>query len=115
VRYPTSAKLAEEGNVILFGHSSYLPVVRNQAFKTFDDIQKLVAGDQVLVYSHARVYTYNVVSVTKENAESAALPLTVVGKRLTLSTCDSFGTKSDRFVVVADFVESNPILSEDLK
>ena len=45
VRYPTSAKLGELGNVVLFGHSSYLPIVGNQAYKTFNGIQKLVAGD----------------------------------------------------------------------
>jgi sortase (surface protein transpeptidase) len=28
---------------------------------------------------------------------------------LTLATCDSFGTKSDRFIATADFVESHSI------
>ena len=111
VRYPTSAKLGASGNVILFGHSSYLPVVHNQAYKTFDGIEKLTAGDVVTVYSSDRVYTYEVTSVKKENATDtkSAIPLTVAGRELTLSTCDSFGTKSDRFVVTAEFVESHAI------
>ncbi|MEK7179754.1 MAG: sortase, partial [Patescibacteria group bacterium] len=49
VRYPTSAKLGEDGNVVLFGHSSYLPVVGNQAYKTFNEIQKLAVGDSITV------------------------------------------------------------------
>ena len=53
VRYPTSAKLGEEGNVILFGHSSYLPIVNNSAFKAFNDIQKLKEGDRI-IYSVAK-------------------------------------------------------------
>ncbi|MEK7515837.1 MAG: sortase [Patescibacteria group bacterium] len=110
VRYPTSAKLGETGNVVLFGHSSYLPVVNNRAYKTFNDIQKLVAGDVVTVYSSDTAYTYRVRSVAKENADNnTAIPLTVSGRVLTLVTCNSFATKQDRFVVAADFVESNPI------
>lgn len=109
VRYPTSARLGETGNAVLFGHSSYLPVVHNQAYKTFNGIQKLAAGDAVTVYSSGTAYTYRVRSVAKENANNnSAIPLSVIGKMLTLVTCNSFGAKTDRFVVTADFVESHP-------
>ena len=110
VRYPTSAKLGEKGNVVLFGHSSYLPVVGNQAYKTFNGIQKLVAGDIVTVSSSGTAYTYRVRAVAKESAASdAGIDLAVSGRVLTLATCDSFGKKTDRFVVTADFVESHAI------
>lgn len=111
VRYPTSAKLGEQGNVVLFGHSSYLPIVNNEAYKTFNGIQKLVAGNTITVTSLGTVYTYAVRSVAKESATSAAIPLSVSGRVLTLSTCDSFGKKSDRFIVTADFVESHALSS----
>lgn len=109
VRYPTSAELGENGNVILFGHSSYLPIVFNQSYKTFDGIQRLTNGDLITVYSSDAAYVYAVQSVTKESANDATIPLSVAGRVLTLSTCDSFGKKTDRFVVVANFVESHPI------
>ena len=109
VRYPTSARLGEEGNVVLFGHSSYLPIVGDEAYKTFDGIQKLVAGDSITVYSSDLAYLYKVRSVTKESATDSAIPLSVTGKVLTLSTCDSFSATTDRFVVVADFVESHAV------
>ena len=109
VRYPTSAKLGEIGNVVLFGHSSYLPIVNNQAYKTFNDIQKLSAGDSIMISSSGTVYTYRVATVTKESANDAVIPLSVTSKVLTLSTCNSFAEKTDRFVVVANFVESHPI------
>ncbi|MFZ1987910.1 MAG: sortase [Minisyncoccia bacterium] len=109
VRYPTSALLGEEGNVILFAHSSYLPVVSNLAYKTFDDIQKLKKGDSITVYSSENVYVYKVDEVKNDDANSGAIPLTVSGSKLTLSTCDSFGTKSDRFVVTASLVESHAL------
>jgi len=109
VRYPTSAKLGQQGNVIIFGHSSYLPIVNNQAYKTFDGIQKLKAGDVITVYSSGTAYDYAVDTVSKEDANSAAIPLTVTGSKLTLSTCDSFDTKTDRFVVTATLVDSHLI------
>ncbi len=110
VRYPTSAKLGQEnGNVVLFGHSSYLPIVHNLAYKTFDDIQKLKSGDSISVYSYGTVYTYQVRGVAKESAKDGVIALSVSGKVLTLATCNSFATKSDRFVVTADFVESHPL------
>lgn len=109
VRYPTSAKLGEVGNVVLFGHSSYLPIVKNQAYKAFNGIQKLVRGDVVTVYASGTAYVYQVRSVTKRSIEGAGIPLDVTGRVLTLSTCDSFGATTDRFVVTADFVESHPV------
>jgi LPXTG-site transpeptidase (sortase) family protein len=109
VRYPTSAKLGETGNVVLFGHSSYLPVVLNQAYKAFNGIQKLVVGDTVTIYSSDTAYAYVVATVSKESTNDAGIPLQVSGRVLTLATCDSFGATTDRFVVVANFVESHPI------
>jgi sortase (surface protein transpeptidase) len=55
------------------------------------------------------VYTYQVESVEKKSANDAVIPLSVTGKVLTLSTCDSFSAKTDRFIVVANFVESHAI------
>jgi LPXTG-site transpeptidase (sortase) family protein len=109
VRYPTSGTLGTEGqNVVLFGHSSYLPVVRNPAYKTFDGIQNLVKGDEILVTGGGTVYVYRVETVARANANAAAIPLSVTGNKLTLVTCDSFKTKSDRFVVIAKLVDSYP-------
>ena len=109
VRYPTSAKLGEEGNTILFGHSSYLPIVNNEAFKAFNAIQNLEKGDRITVYSDTTAYVYSVTQVTAADAEEDAIPLTKTGYTLTLATCDSFGSRSDRFIVVADLVESYPL------
>lgn len=104
VRYPTSALLGVDGTVLLFGHSSYLPVVRNQAYKTFDGIQDLKPGQIISVYSNSTEYRYSVVGVKVANAKSDVIELPTQGKHLTLVTCDSFTSKSNRFVVTADFV-----------
>jgi LPXTG-site transpeptidase (sortase) family protein len=111
VRYPTSAKLGEDGNVVIFGHSSYLPIVHNLNFRAFNGIQNLSLGDEIMVYSEGRVYIYAVERVEEASAEEDGIPLSVSGKKLTLATCDTFGEKSDRFVVTANFVRSHALSS----
>lgn len=109
VRYPTSAKLGEDGNVILFGHSSYLPIVNNKAFKAFNEIQDLKEGDRITVEGETAAFVYAVTDVASADAEDAAIPLTAEGRLLTLATCDSFGKKTDRFIVTAELVETYPL------
>jgi LPXTG-site transpeptidase (sortase) family protein len=104
VRYPGSARLNEEGNMVLFGHSSYLPVVNNPAMRTYNTIQKLRPGDRITVVSASASYTYVVRSVEKAAASEAVVPLHVAGHVLTLVTCNSFASKDDRFVVTADLL-----------
>lgn len=111
VRYPTSGKLGIEGNVIVFGHSSYLPVVNNPAYKAFNGIQNLKTGDSITVKGATQAYVYSVVNVVSANAGKDGIPLTTTGSVLTLATCDSFGTPSDRFIVTARLVESYPLAS----
>ena len=109
VRYPSSSKLGEAGNVIIFGHSSYLPIVNNQSMKAFNGIQNLKPGDRITVTGSDHVYVYEVETVTKADADADAIPLIVDGSKLTLATCNSFGQKSDRFVVTANLVGSDPV------
>ncbi len=109
VRYPSSSKLGEQGNVILFGHSSYLPIVNNPFYKTFDGIQNLKPGDRIMVTGTAHTYVYAVESVQKEDTYTGSIPLSVGGSKLALATCNSFASKDDRFVVTANLVESDPL------
>src|SRR3989344_6230365 len=108
VRYPTSAQLGESGTVLLFGHSSHLPIVHNQYYKAFNGIEKLESGDTISVYSAGYEYRYTVVGVRFANAQEDIVELPSDGKYLTLVTCDNFSTKSSRFVVTADFVAAYP-------
>jgi LPXTG-site transpeptidase (sortase) family protein len=109
VRYPSSSKLGEAGTVIIFGHSSYLPIVNNKAFKAFDGIQDLHKGDLIKVTGESHIYVYAVQTVEKKDAVTDAIPLYSDGQTLTLATCDSFGEKTDRFVVTATLVETDAL------
>jgi LPXTG-site transpeptidase (sortase) family protein len=109
VRYPGTAKLGEEGNVLIFGHSSYLPVIYNQSYKAFNDIQHLKQDDQIIVYGDNKKFIYAVERVEESNTSTGEIRLDVDGAKLTLATCDTFGAKSDRFIVTAHLVSVSEI------
>ena len=104
VHYPGTAYLGEQGSVLLFGHQSYLPIIHNQAFKAFNNVQKLSEGDIISVYSGATEYRYAVRSVTLVTVDFGAISLETTGQTLTLVTCNSLGEKEQRYIVKADFI-----------
>ncbi len=105
-RYVDSAQLNERGNVIIFAHSSHLPVVRNQMYKAFNRIPELSAGDTItLVGEDGKKYLYNVLSVRQADANEATINLSPLqGTKLTLVTCDTLTSKSSRFILDAEFI-----------
>lgn len=105
VRYPSSALLGQEGTVVLLGHSTTLPIVRNQAYKAFNDVQKLVEGEVISVYSGSIEYRYAVTGVQLADIDTDTVALESEGKHLVLVTCDLRDkSKKARFIVEADFV-----------
>ena len=106
VRYPGSGTMEQTTNMFIFGHSSHLPVVKNKAFQSFNDLEDLTMGDLIKVQSESKEYHYRVSSVQLVDAEDAWVSFDSDTKKLTLSTCNNFGHAQDRFVVQADFVAS---------
>ncbi len=106
VRYPDSGILGEDNaNTLIFGHSSRLPLVRNQLYKAFNDIETLNVGVRIeVVATNGSVYVYHVSRVYRASAEDDSIAITTDGHMLTLLTCDSFGQRTDRWVVEARFV-----------
>ncbi len=111
VRYPASGDAGQKGNMLLFGHSSYLPVVKNKAFQVFNELGKVEEGDMLTVYSTTHEYHYRVRSVRLTKASEAVIPFLTDESLLTLATCNTFGQKEDRFVVEAVFVDKEPLSS----
>lgn len=109
VRYPGSGFLNEESNMFLFGHSTGFKNVRNKAYEAFNHLDKLNVGDVIKVYAEDSVYEYTVTSVSLATAEEVLVTFSTGKKMLTLSTCDTFGKKEDRFVVTAEFVKQSPL------
>jgi len=109
VRHPDSADLVSEGNIFILGHSSYLPNVLNKNFQAFNGIQDLVWGDTIKLQSADTEYVYRVQKVYKAKAADVVVPFTPGKAMLTLATCNSFGSKDDRFVVEAALIETKEL------
>ncbi|HBV01237.1 MAG TPA: hypothetical protein DEF00_02450 [Candidatus Taylorbacteria bacterium] len=104
VQYPGSGYLNENSNVFLFGHSTGLPNVRNKAYEAFNDLNKLNIGDVIKIYAEDGVYEYSVMNISLTDANQALVTFGSDKKMLTLSTCNTFGKKEDRFVVSAELI-----------
>lgn len=104
VYYPGSGTI-EQGNIFLFGHSTNWAIVQNQAYKTFNDLDKLSVGEEIYLTAGGKTYVYEVETVSHVDANTAFVDLSRPGRRLTISTCDTFGAQSDRWVVDAVFKE----------
>lgn len=101
VYYPGSGTL-QGGNMFLFGHSTNWSVVNNDAYKTFNDLDKLSAGDEIVLTSGGEKYVYIVRTVKLSSEDDAVVQFASNSPMLTISTCDTFGRKQDRWVVEAD-------------
>ena len=104
VRHPDSADFVRTGTIFILGHSSYLPVVHNKNFQAFNGIQKLVWGDTIRLQSKDMEYVYRVDKVYEVKASNAEVPLQYDTAKLVLATCNSFGTKDDRYIVEASLI-----------
>ncbi|MES3005944.1 MAG: sortase [Patescibacteria group bacterium] len=103
VHYPGSG-MPGAGNMFIFGHSTGFSAVQNQAYKAFNSIHNLEVGDEIKIYSTKHIYTYKVQLVKKVDKNDTWVRFDGKKNMLTLSTCDSFGTKADRYVVEAEYV-----------
>lgn len=109
VRHPDSATLQEDGTVFILGHSSYLPSVNNKNYQAFNGVQNLEWGDTIRVASDDTEYVYQVERVYKARASEVEVPIAGDRKRLVLATCNSFGSKDDRFIVEAVLVSESAV------
>ena len=111
-RHPDSATFAKVGTMFILGHSSYLPIVHNKNYQALNGIQTLVWGDLIRIQSSDTEYLYRVEKVYQVKASLAEADITWGKGKLILATCNSFGTKDDRFIVEAYLVKSYPIPSD---
>jgi LPXTG-site transpeptidase (sortase) family protein len=104
VHYPGSGFLGL-GNMFIFAHSAEAYVIlNNKNLKAFDKLQTLKEGDTIEVYGSSGVYIYAVSSVSLVDENKALVEFDNQRNMLTLSTCNTFGAKSDRYVVEADYI-----------
>jgi len=112
VHYPGSGLLGESANMLLFGHSSHLAHVRNQAYKALTGIDKVIPGESIMIRGQEHEYFYEVTSVHRADKFEELVEFKTGERELTISTCDTFGKKDDRYVIKAKFKERRPIQPE---
>jgi LPXTG-site transpeptidase (sortase) family protein len=101
VYYPGSGTIGE-GNMFVFGHSTGLSVVRNQAFKAFNNLKNVKAGDVIRVTgTDGQIYLYEAISIELVDENEALVQFNTREQMITLSTCNTFGEKQERHVVKA--------------
>lgn len=106
-RYVDSARLGEKGNVLIFAHTSHLPVVYNQMYRAFNRLPELEAGDVITLQGGGKEHVYSVTTVRRADAEDEIISLAAsLGHKLTLVTCDTLTSKSSRWIVEAELVGS---------
>ena len=105
-RYANSATLGQSGNMVIFAHSSHLPIVHNTMFQAFNNVPNVQAGDVVSITgSDGTDYIYRVDSVVKATTtDGTQIPLETSGTKLTLVTCDTLTGKSARFILTASYI-----------
>lgn len=103
VRYPGSG-YPGLGNMFLFGHSTGFSIVQNQAYKVFNKLKYLENGATINIYGELAVYEYRVTSLKKVDKDHALVSFNTNKNIITLSTCDSFGKATDRYIVEGDLV-----------
>jgi len=102
VHYPGSGGIGGSRRMFLFGHSSRLPIVQNQAYKSFNGLDKLIAGDEIIISADGKLKTYRVTSVRVVDKDEALVSFVAGAGKLTLSTCTTFGARQNRVVVEAE-------------
>jgi LPXTG-site transpeptidase (sortase) family protein len=102
VHYPGSGSVTS-GNMFIFGHSSNWAVVQNQAYKTFNGLERLKNNDEIKVMADGREFIYKVTSVNLVDEDDALVEFNNSDRTLTISTCNTFGEKQERWVVEAEF------------
>lgn len=105
VYYPDSGYLGKNSNIFLFGHSSFLPIVRNQNFRIFNGIKDLKVGDIVTLEKDNESFEYRVISNRLVKDHEVRIEFSADEPKLTLATCHSFGEKEDRYLVEAILIQ----------
>lgn len=104
-RYVDSVQLGQAGTMIVFAHSSHLPVVHNPMYKAFNRIPELEAGDTVTLRAGGMSYMYSITSVRTADANDTVISLSPdLGTRIVLVTCDTLTSKSSRYIAEATFI-----------
>ena len=97
-----------ERNMLLFGHSTGFRVVRNKAYQVFNKLKTAQIGSLIYIRTSSGVHTYKTINVRLVSKYTTWIDFDSTKPLLTLATCDSFGKRTDRWVLQAEYVGFTP-------
>lgn len=108
VKYPTTPAPGEEGNTLLFGHTSYQVWKTNPYGTIFKDLPKLKDSTLIQILREGNLYEYKVVDLFIVNPKQVANQYMTYqnagGSYITLMWCYPLGTDNKRIMVVAKLI-----------
>ena len=109
VKYPTTPAPGEEGNTLLFGHTSYVVRKDNPYGTIFKDLPKLKDSTLIQVLWKWHLYEYKVIDlfiVTPKQVNAQYMTYqNAGGSYITLMGCYPLGTDNKRIMVVAKLID----------
>jgi len=106
--YYGTANPGEIGNVFISGHSSDYWWSKGQYKYVFALLDKLIAGDEIIIYHQQKKYVYKVYNVFVTSKEDTSVLQPTKEPILTLMTCTPPGTNLRRLIVQAKQIYPNP-------
>ena len=110
VKYPTTPAPGQEGNTLLFGHTSYVIWKTNPFGTIFKDLPKLKDNTLIQVLREWKLYEYRVIDLfvvfPKQVAAQYMTYQNAWGSYITLMGCYPLGTDKKRIMVVAKLITS---------
>lgn len=109
VKYPTTPEPGQEGNTLLFGHTSYEVWKTNPYGTIFKDLPKLKDSTLIQILRKWKLYEYKVIDIfiitpKQVNAQYMTYQ-NAGGSYITLMWCYPLGTDKKRIMVVAKLVD----------
>lgn len=103
VHYPGTAFPPDNGNVVIFGHSTLPNLFNPSDYKTiFAKIHNLVNGDKIIITINAQEFTYKIFSINITTPDDTTVfTQEIDNSYLTLITCTPPGTTWKRLIVKA--------------
>lgn len=110
VHYADTAMPGQNGNLVIFGHSSNNIFNPGRYKFAFVLLKRLDSGDTFYIDYHSKRYTYEVFDKKIVPPSDVSVLDNIAGKPATASliTCDPPGTSINRLVVTATQIDPNP-------
>jgi sortase A len=100
--YKNTAKPGENGNIFIFGHSSFYawkPGEYKDIFKNLDDLN---IGDEIVIWWQSKKYNYKVSKKDMVDPDDTRYVQPTDSEQLTVMTCWPPGTTSKRLIIVGE-------------